>query len=124
MNKRGGKPEKFTKEQVIQALQNSGGMVYMAARALKCNPLTIYNYRDRHPEVREAIDNARGELLDTAELALKRAVLNGEAWAVCFALKTVGKGRGYIERQEFTGANGDPIRIEIVETHADPDRSS
>jgi hypothetical protein len=33
-------------------------------------------------------------------------VLAKEAWAVCFTLKTIGKGRGYVERNEVTGANG------------------
>lgn len=114
---------KYKRADIIAALERNGGMVYLAARALRCSPQTIYNYRDKYPDVAQAIEQVRGELVDTAELALKRAVLNGEAWAVCFALKTVGKGRGYIERQEFTGANGDPIRIEIVETYADTDRN-
>jgi len=39
-------------------------------------------------------------MLDNAESVLYKAVLNGEAWAVCFFLKCQGKSRGYIERQE------------------------
>ena len=38
--------------------------------------------------------------MDLAESALKRAVLAGEGWAVCFALKCQGKNRGYVERVE------------------------
>lgn len=114
----GGKPLKFTQEQVIEALNQNGGMIYMTARALKCNPQTLYNYRDKFPDVRAAIETARGEMLDMGELALKRAVLAGEGWAVCFLLKTVGKGRGYIERQELSGPEAGPIRIEIVEVNA------
>ena len=115
---------KYKRADIIAALERNGGMVYLAARALRCSPQTIYNYRDKYPDVAQAIDNARGEMIDTAELALKRAVLEGEGWAVCFLLKTLGKSRGYIERQEITGANGDPLKIEIVEVHADTDRSS
>jgi len=50
-------------------------------------------------------------MCDNAESALNRAVINGEAWAVCFTLKTQGKDRGYIERtqQEITGRDGGPI---------------
>ena len=43
-----------------------------------------------------------------AELALYKAIQDGEGWAVCFYLKTQGKQRGYIERQEIehSGAIG------------------
>lgn len=90
-------------------------MVYLAARALQCSPQTIYNYRDKYPDVARAIEQSRGELVDTAELALKRAVLAGEAWAVCFALKTIGRNRGYSERHEISGIEGEPIRFTFSE---------
>ena len=35
-----------------------------------------------------------------AELSLFKAIQTGEAWAVCFYLKTQGKDRGYVERYE------------------------
>lgn len=34
-------------------------------------------------------------MIDTAEAALHRAILEGESWAVRFALTTLGKDRGY-----------------------------
>jgi hypothetical protein len=37
------------------------------------------------------------------------AVRRGEPWAVCFTLKCLGKDRGYVERQERTGAGGQPL---------------
>jgi hypothetical protein len=37
-------------------------------------------------------------MLDNVESALYTAALAGEAWAVCFFLKTQGKARGYVER--------------------------
>ena len=49
----------------------------------------------------------------SAVTSLKRAVINGEAWAVCFTLKTLGKSRGYVERvqQEISGRDGQAIEI-------------
>ena len=32
-----------------------------------------------------------------------------------FALRTIGKHRGYVERQEVTGAEGKPLNITWVE---------
>ena len=53
-----------------------------------------------NPALQKIIQDEREGMVDLAEGALKRAVLAGEAWAVCFALKCQGKRRGYIERYE------------------------
>lgn len=104
---------KFTASQVIEALDKHKGMVYLAAEALQCSHNTIYNYARRYKSVQEAIDRNRGKVLDTAELALYSAILNGEHWAVTFALRTIGKDRGYAERVEQTGAGGGDIVIKV-----------
>ncbi len=46
------------------------------------------------------VNDARESMADNAESALGLATLRGEAWAVCFTLKCLGKDRGYIERGE------------------------
>ncbi len=94
-------PRRFTVAQVVEALNTSQGMVYLAARMLGCCPNTVYNYAERHAKVKEAIHTKQGERLDMAEVALLKAVTKGEAWAVCFTLKTLGKKRGFIERPAY-----------------------
>jgi len=89
-------------------------MVYLAARKIGCNPQTIYNRMEKIPAIREAVENARGEMVDISEQKLRAAVMNGEPWAVAMVLKTLGKSRGYVERQEVTGANGGKVQIEYV----------
>ena len=64
--------------------------------------------------IREAVDNARGELIDISEQKLRAAVMSGEPWAVAMVLKTLGKSRGYVERQEVTGAEGGHIVVRLV----------
>jgi len=110
-----GKP-KYEREQVIAALKAHNGMVYLAAEALHCTPQTIYNYARRYVSVQEAIDGSRGKVLDMAEQALYSAILNREAWAVAFALRTIGRHRGYVERseQEITGKDGGPIPVQVI----------
>jgi hypothetical protein len=76
-------------------------MVYLAAEALGCSHNTIYNYAKRYKSVQEAIDRNRGHVIDTAEVALFDAILKQEHWAVTFALKTIGKDRGYTSKQEI-----------------------
>ena len=94
---------------MITALKAASGMVYVAARKLGCSHTTIYTYAKRYPSVQDAINEERGYFVDTCEIALQRAVLAGEGWAVCFALKTLGKDRGYVEKQQIEHSGGDSL---------------
>jgi hypothetical protein len=91
------KTNRYTASQVIAALRQTKGMVYLAAKVLGCDPDTIMRYCRRYPTVEQAKQDARGEFLDTAELKLWQAVQAGEHWAITFALRTVGRDRGYGE---------------------------
>ena len=113
-----GSPEKYSTEQIIQALKESNGLVSLAARRLGCEPQTIYNRAKRVKSMKEVIENCRSELVDLAEDKLRGQVLAGEGWAVCLVLKTLGKNRGYVERSELTGKDGSPVEL-IVKYETD-----
>lgn len=103
----------YTAEQMIAALNDTKGMVYLAAKRLGCSYQTVLTYCARHPTVQAAKDGHRGEMIDTAELKLWQSIQNGEAWGISLALKTLGKDRGYVERTEQTGKDGAPLN-EVV----------
>ena len=94
--------QRFTPQQVADALNETRGMVFLAAKKLGCSDVTIYNYAKRYKAVGDALRQQRGQFVDMAELKLWNAVNEGEAWAVQFALRTLGKERGYVERSEVT----------------------
>lgn len=89
------------------------GNASAAARVLDCTAETVRRYCERHPEVQEARESGIRVRLDKAEAALDAAVEQREGWAVCFTLKTIGKVRGYTERHEITGAEGEPLAVMI-----------
>lgn len=99
--------ERYTAQQVIQAIHDTRGLVSYAAQRLNCDPDTVRNYARRHPTVAAALKEERERVTDIAELALFTKIQEGEAWAICFYLKTQGKDRGYVERQENLN-RGDP----------------
>ncbi len=74
--------KKYTDKQILQAITNSKGLLYIAAKSLGCNACTLHDRANKNPVIREAIDNERGEILDWSEAKLVSAVKNGEAWAV------------------------------------------
>ena len=106
---------RLSNQQIIDALRDVNGMVYLAARKLGCAPNTIYNRMTKSATIKQACEDSRGELIDISEQKLRAAVLGGEPWAIALVLKTLGKKRGYVERTELTGAEGEPIKmVEII----------
>jgi hypothetical protein len=93
--------QRYTAEEVARALTSTKGLVYLAAKRLKCDPLTVNNYCKRYPSVRAARDAQRGEMVDLAEMKLYESIKHGEAWGIAFCLKTLGKDRGYVEQQKL-----------------------
>jgi hypothetical protein len=108
------KSRQFTSEEIIQALKNTNGLVSLAARELGASTQMIYTRMRKVEAVRLAVDEARESMIDLAELKLRQAVMNGEPYAVSLVLKTIGKNRGYVERQEVTGADNEPVVIRVV----------
>lgn len=105
-----GKP-RYTQKQVEAALIAMSGNVSAAARSLGMQRHHLHKIISRSEKLQQVVYDARQSMCDNAESALNRAVINGEAWAVCFTLKTQAKDRGYVERtqQEITGRDGGPI---------------
>ena len=108
-------PERYTAEQMIEAIQAAKGLKSVAARRLGCSWLTVHNYCRRHPTVQQAYDETRQQLVDLAEGKLIVEVNRGMWPAIKWVLATLGKDRGWVERKEVTGAEGGPVRWEIKE---------
>ena len=105
---------KYSVEEMIDALEHSRGLIAPAARYLGCKRDTVRSYIEQYPEIARVKKDTREVAKDISENSLLAAAERGEAWAVCFHLKTQAKDRGYIERAELTGGNGAPVKIELV----------
>jgi hypothetical protein len=106
---------KFQKSDIKKAIEGSGGYISEIARRLKCD----WHTADKYIKEFELSDDLIVEderSTDRAEIKLMQAIEDGEIAAIIFRLKTKGKKRGYVERQEVTGANGDKV---IIQVHGD-----
>jgi hypothetical protein len=110
----------LTEKQIGDALRKANGYVTIAAQLLGCDPSTIHKRLNKSDALRQIQNDLDDRRLDTAELALDRAIQDREGWAVCFFLKTKGKKRGYVERVEQTGADGGDLTIKIKYEDAAP----
>lgn len=112
------KTEKFTPDEIIQAIEKSEyGKPSEIADALGCSDRTIYNYIKRYETVKSAIGLRKERQKDYVEGKLFSEIKKGNITAIIFYLKTQAKDRGYVERQEVTGADSSPI--ELIVKYAD-----
>lgn len=82
---------------VLAALQAACGRISFAAERLGCSVDDLLQLARRSPRVRQVLAQFNERLLDTAEAALWKGVLDRESWAVRLVLETHGTRRGYGE---------------------------
>lgn len=115
---------RYRVEEVRDALIEAKGLVGPTAEALGCDYSTVTNYVKRHPTLAQVQEVARGQLVDKAESMLYKKISEGDTTAIIFALKTVGKRRGYVERREFAGVPDQPVEVVVKWSGASGGRSS
>lgn len=97
------------KEAMLQALERSLGIVTTACKAVGIARATHYLWMNNDEEYAKAVRDLDNVALDFAESQLHKQIGDGVPSSTIFYLKTRGKGRGYIERQEI--AVSDPDRM-------------
>ena len=106
----------FTKEQVLKAIDGSFGIMSQIARALGgCAWSTAEQYVNRWAETRQAYADAQEAALDFTEGQMLKQIRDGDGPMIRFHLMTKGKKRGYVQRTEMTGGDGDAIELTVVE---------
>ena len=114
-----GRPIKCTPVQVSDALLASDGNLTAAATKLGVTRQGVYDYIDRY-KLQDVLDQSREKMGDVAVGQLHRLVRDGNLGAIIFYLKTQAKSRGYTERIETTGKDGDAIEVRQIKTEGRP----
>lgn len=89
------------KKQVLQALEKSLGIVTQACKIANIGRTQFYTWLREDPEFAQAVKEVESIVLDFAESQLHKQINEGNTTATIFFLKTKGKNRGYIERQQI-----------------------
>ncbi len=117
------KSRHIKKESMLQALEQSLGVVTVACKKADIPRSTFYKWINEDEEFAKQVREIENIALDFAESQLHKQISENSTAATIFYLKTKGKKRGYIERQEITGAEGMPtnFQIEIIDKTEDTD---
>ena len=102
------------KKAMLDALEKSLGVVTSACKTVGIGRTTHYLWMDSDPEYKAAVQELSDVALDFAESQLHKQIKDGNSTATIFFLKTKGKKRGYVERQEVEADNGKMFQIEVL----------
>ena len=108
------KSRHIKKEAMLQALENSLGVVTVACKQTETPRSTYYKWLKEDEEFAKAVKEIENIALDFGESQLHSQMKDGNTSATIFFLKTKGKKRGYVERSELDLTSGDePIKINV-----------
>lgn len=117
----GRKKKIFKKQDILNAIKDSGGIVTTVALALDCDWHTAKANIERYEETREAFNGELETGLDLVEGKAYAQARNGDGAMIRFILATKGRNRGYGETapQPADENEDTEIKIEIVDGEND-----
>jgi len=104
------KPE-IPKKKMIEALHRARGNMSVAGQLLGCTRQAVFLRAKVDKDIWEAHEEGREIMLDMAEGKLMTAIQDGDMTGIIFTLKTQGKHRGWVERQEISFDKDTDIKV-------------
>lgn len=104
----------YTAAQFLAAIPGSGGIVSTIARRVGCTWHTARKYIDLYTTVKKSYDDECESVIDMAEGVLLKGIKDGDTADAKWYLARKGKQRGYAERQEITGADGEAVKLDAT----------
>jgi undecaprenyl pyrophosphate synthase len=105
--------KKLTRKQVamVKALVETLGNVTTACLQVGISRETHYRWTKENALYKERTSEVEEIELDFYENALRKQIKEGNAACIIFALKTRGRKRGYIEKNEVEHTGARPIQL-------------
>ena len=110
---------KISKEQMLEAIQGSQGLVSKIQRKLeailgeKISWDTTEKWIHKWEEAETAVKNEKEAMLDIAETNIFKDMVNGDTATSKWYLRMKGKERGYEDTAQLQLDNTDPLRIDL-----------
>lgn len=95
-----------TKKALIEAMQKSLGNVSQSCRIVGVSRDTYYSYYNTDDDFKKSCNDCDNIALDFVESQLHKQIKDGVPSSTIFYLKTKGKKRGFVEKQEIEHSGG------------------
>ena len=86
---------------MIEALKKTLGVVTAAADKIGIERTSHYRWMKEDEDYKKSVEDIENIAVDFAESKLFKLINDGDTASTIFFLKTKGKSRGYIEKQEI-----------------------
>ena len=114
------KKHNLKKDTLLQALENSLGIVSTACNRSGISRSSFYKWYKEDEEFRQKVDEIDNVKLDFVESKLFKNIENEKEKSIIFYLQHKGHKRGYIQRQNINLTSNEEdikkIEIEIIES--------
>lgn len=99
------------KREFHEVLAKCNGVIKTACQKLKISRMTYYNWRKEDLDFAAKCDEIYEEKDDFVESQLFKKIEDGDTACIIFYAKTKMKHRGYVERIERTGKDGESLSL-------------
>ena len=103
------------KKAILEALEQSLGVVTSACKKVGIGRTTFYDWMRSDEEFAKQVKDIEDIAIDFAESQLHKQIKGGNTSATIFYLKTKGKNRGYVERQEISGDLDNQLIVRVID---------
>ena len=103
-------------EKLLEAIKGSAGIISTIAKRLEVEWHTAETRIQKYPEALKAFADEREGILDMAEATILTSIKQGDTGSAKWLLSTIGRKRGFTEKQEIgiTGSDGGPVEISVI----------
>ena len=114
-------------KQFLKAFEKHATNISKACKVVGIERQTHYDWKSRNLTYKEKVAAIEESMIDFAEGRLYQNIKDGKEQSILFFLKTRGKSRGYVEKQELqveANISGkEEIKVTFIDATPSPEKS-
>ena len=113
MSENGNGNGRYKAQEFIDAIEGSAGIITTIATRVNCAWHTAKKYITNYPTIARAYDDECERVKDLAESVVIKAMNAEDVQTAKWYLTLKAKDRGYVQRQEVSGPEGNELVIRV-----------
>ena len=101
------------KARFLEKLEAKLGNITLTCKATGLSRSQVYKWRETDPDFAAAVEEVNEVTLDFVESKLLKQIADDDTTAIIFFLKTRGKKRGYVEKQQVEAVGRTQIQVQV-----------